>query len=333
MSIATKLALLANTKENLRVSLGLSKDVPFSQYAGNVPWTGDVIPATGTVFDFQKNRYAKDGKAVYLDYISEFIRLSSATKWQNGQLVEVQNDIPRISEEGLLNEEQRTNLVPYSDVSAGKWAHGGNHTTGVATGMPGILATGVRLVHNGEGPATYNYYQQLEPIPEVTHTLSLFIRYEDGRDIVGEFGAPGSEGSSLNPFTIVINGRAMSLSALKIQAVGGGVLRLSASITPSDTVMRGWGLLIRPQHKEGLPPLYVTGYQIEVGSFPSSYIPTNGTPATRAPDILNIPLLPTQSLTGDWDAGVTYSVAGGTATFTGHGYIRNITVEEEDAPL
>src|SRR5678809_1563535 len=44
MSIATELALLANTKESLRVSLGLSKDVPFSQYAGSV------VPSPRTLF-------------------------------------------------------------------------------------------------------------------------------------------------------------------------------------------------------------------------------------------------------------------------------------------
>ena len=44
MSIADELALLANTKENLRVSLGLSKDVPFSQYAGNA------VPFPRTLF-------------------------------------------------------------------------------------------------------------------------------------------------------------------------------------------------------------------------------------------------------------------------------------------
>lgn len=44
MSIATELALLANTKEILRIYLGLSKDVPFSQYAGNV------VPIPRTLF-------------------------------------------------------------------------------------------------------------------------------------------------------------------------------------------------------------------------------------------------------------------------------------------
>jgi len=38
MSIATELALLANTKENLRLYLGLGKDVPFSQYILSTPF-------------------------------------------------------------------------------------------------------------------------------------------------------------------------------------------------------------------------------------------------------------------------------------------------------
>ncbi len=38
MSIATELELLANTKENLRIHLGLSKDVPFSQYFSSIPF-------------------------------------------------------------------------------------------------------------------------------------------------------------------------------------------------------------------------------------------------------------------------------------------------------
>lgn len=62
----------------------------------------------------------------------------------------------------------------------------------------------------------------------------------------------------------------------------------------------------------------------------ASHIPPyekSGTQVTRAPDILNIPLLPTQTISGDWDEGVTYEVADNIATFTGHGYIRNITVE------
>ena len=73
--------------------------------------------------------------------------------------------------------------------------------------------------------------------------------------------------------------------------------------------------------------LTATYRQLEAGDTLTSLIISSGSQATRAPDILNIPLLPSQIVTGDWDAGVTYEVANNIATFTGHGYIRNITVE------
>ena len=38
MTIATELALLANTKESLRVAIGLSTSIPFSQYASYLSW-------------------------------------------------------------------------------------------------------------------------------------------------------------------------------------------------------------------------------------------------------------------------------------------------------
>ena len=104
----------------------------------------------------------------------------------------------------------------------------------------------------------------------------------------------------------------------------------AVSLTPASTPSLDFptGLqLANTFTGDGVSGIYIWGAQVEVGSFPTSYIPTDGTPATQAPDILNIPLLPTQTITGDWDSGVTYSLAGGIATLTGHGYIRNITVE------
>lgn len=48
MSIADELALLANTKEGLRVSLELSKDVPFSQYKNHIkPWDPSTLFMSG----------------------------------------------------------------------------------------------------------------------------------------------------------------------------------------------------------------------------------------------------------------------------------------------
>lgn len=329
MSIADELALLANTKESLRVAIGLSTSIPFSQYAVNIPWVGDVIPATGIVFDFKKNRYAKDGKAVYLDDVSEFIRLSSATKWRDGQLVEVADNAPRISGEGLLNEEQRTNLIPYSaSFTSGAWtvenctasanaskAPDGTDTATLVTPAAGTGGRWVRIA-NKTSPRSNSYFVKSAGCRYValaysTTSTSVTFDLETGETLAGVVIVDFSVQRLPNGWWRISH------------TVQGGVLN---TLLPVDT-MRLVPYNGASSTFNGTDGIYLWGAQIEEGSFPTSYIPTKGTPATRSPDILNIPLLPTQTITGDWDDGVTYSLAGGIATFTGHGYIRNITVE------
>lgn len=282
MSIATELALLANTKEGLRVALKLSKDVPFSQYAVNIPWGSDVIPATGAVFEFQNNRYAKDGRAVYLTDISNFIRLTSATKLVDGQLVSVGVDVPRISGEGLLIEPQRTNAVQQFT----RWT--------------------------------------LPPPPAET-----ILRTTDAFT----FRNPTSQTGAV----YTVSGGVVSIKSVYVQASDGGVAWIQSSGVRYDIYTLSASQIRRCK----TPPVSVGSWgvfaplgqntlrypQDEEGDQITSYIPVGENPTTRSPDILNIPLLPSQTITGDWDAGVTYEVADNIATFTGHGYIRNIAVE------
>lgn len=188
---------------------------------------------------------------------------------------------------GLLIEEQRTNLIPRSDTSAGSWTGGGDRVLGAATGLPGVFAVGASLVRDASAN-TFNYYQALTPVAGTTYTFSVFVRFADGRDVGAEFGQPGTENSPLNPFSVVANGSAYTWSAITKEHVGGGLWRLSHTVTPSDTITRGWGILIRHEHKAGLPRLFVTGHQLEVGGFPTSLIHTEGAQVTRAADIASV---------------------------------------------
>jgi hypothetical protein len=139
---------------------------------------------------------------------------------------------------------------------------------------------------------TFNYYQALTPVAGTTYTFSVFVRFADGRDVGAEFGQPGTENSPLNPFSFVANGAAYTWAAITKEHVGGGLWRLSYAVTAADSVIRGWGILIRNSHKAGMPRLFVTGYQIEAGSTPSSYIHTTTAQVTRA---ASDPLLQTLS--------------------------------------
>ncbi len=330
MSIADELALLANTKENLRLSLGLSKDVPFSQYVSHIPY----YAKEGTVFDFVNNQYSKDQLPVNLNDISEFIRLSSATEWQNGQLVEAANNIPRISGEGLLIEPQRTNT--------------GNAVTTLVTTPPFPMSDEIlistrtnqsigqsrKLTLDKEGflntRVNSTGYAYLPMLPTIfiksscrylRVIVSALTSYAVTYDL--QVGSIVAKGNSLRFDPIIEKHGEWCRVSMASYAVGGGYLNM---IEASDTLN-----FRNSQHPQQAGD-YIEAWadQKEVADEdlkPTSYIFNNDVPATRAPDILNIPLLPSQTITGDWDTGVTYEVADNIATFTGHGYIRNITVE------
>lgn len=330
MSIATELALLANTKESLRVAIGLSTSIPFSQYAANVPWAGSVIPATGAVFDFQKNRYAKDGKAVYLDDVSEFIRLSSATKWHDGKLVEVANNIPRISGEGLLIEPQRTNNLVGNVLTYGSSPYRQNTSlTYLGTSLTSPYYELQAIEDGGVGAA----FERTLATIEQDYTVSAAILK------VGEYVQVGSRRTSggtkdatakLTTSTdeVVVNDISPFLSDGGYIPIDDtrGVLWASRGPVDLNSGSNHYQVVASGLSEGEVFNMYAP--QTEIGFGVTSYIPTDVAPATRSPDILNIPLLPSQSIAGEWDEGVTYEIVDNVATFTGHGYIRNITVEE-----
>lgn len=331
MSIATELALLANTKESLRVSLGLSKDVPFSQYKNYIY----DIPSAGEFYDFVKNRFFSDGETrSFSDMPSQFIRLSSATKWQDGQLVEVQNDIPRINSTGLLIEPQRTNTGNAVSTLMTTPAFPMSDEILISTYTNQSIGQSRKLTLDKEGflntrVLSINYAY----LPE---HLTIFVKSNCRylRAIVSALIST-SITYDLQTCSIVAKGNTVGLDPIiekhgewfRISMVshsGGGYWN---TLEASDTL--NFRNANNPQQAGDYIEVWADQKENAAEDLkPTSYIFKNNVPVTRSPDILNIPLLPTQTITGDWDAGVTYSLAGGIATFTGHGYIRNIVVEE-----
>lgn len=224
-----------------------------------------------------------------------FTRASGGGRFNSqGQYEWLPANVPRIDYDpvtgeclGLLVEESRTNLIPNSDTSGGPWSGGGDRVLGAPTGLPGVFAAGASMAQDASANA-FNYYQALSPVAGTTYTFSVFVRFADGRDVNAEFGNPTVENTALNPFTLVANGAASTWSTIQKKHVGGGLWRLSHTVTTSDNLFRGWGILIRTTHKEGLPRLFVTGYQLEQASSPSSYIPTTNAQVTRAADIPSV---------------------------------------------
>lgn len=342
MSLETKIHGSIISRRAVRDALGLDETVPFSQYAAYIPWCSEGVPTTASVFDFSNNRYAKDGRAVYLTDISNFIRLSAATVWQgDGSIVEVDVDVPRISGEGLLIEPQRTN----SAVGTVKNYFGGTDLNATVWGQTdGNLSDKEDFYRfekaNSARTANFYRYRFNAPYPEGIVTGSIFVRRGDSpAQYFKFFAAPYTTftSSSFDLDTYTVNASAFPDNTLDARMdKKASIARASHSALKQDlrstfniafTDSPNPAALTSPLTQDGQYHL-LSGIQVEDGLYPTSYIHALSAPATRAPDILNIPIKPTQAVTGDWDDGVTYEIADGVLSFTGLGYIRNIILED-----
>lgn len=265
-----------------------------------------------TTYNFTTNTYRKNGSTVSLGDVSEFIRLSSATEWQDGQLVEVQNNVPRINGEGLLIEPQHTNLIPRSIEPVYWFSNPAQYTQEYIENIDGKI-TAVRATRITPSISAVPFVSQHPNTPIVTDYI----------------------GKETNNVPVIRNNTTATsynygYALIKNEVIKPNISRRIDSVSAAGS----------PRSVGNSMYYYINGYSTAVGqeytmyalqileseSY-SSLIITGASPATRSPDILNIPLLSSQTLTGDWDDGVTYEVADNIATFTGHGYIRNITVE------
>lgn len=300
-----------------------------------VPWLGSEIPAGDAVFDFEKNRYVEKGIPVGLSDISEFIRLSSATEWYDGKLVEVVGNSPRISSAGLLIERSVTESIPNNSTITS------TNTAWTATSKPDTQIGGVfEFVSDGsiaDISTNIPVYPSNNAIPNSGYLYRSILAKKASTDSFIVFGPSLGEARitvDLKNGSVVSRGSFITKS--KISDINEYYLIETLATAPS-TVTRSTYIFASNNRGVGASLGAPTiGHKVTIAlpsmrdtaDLPQSVVKTSGTQVTRAPDILNIPLLPTQTITGDWDEGVTYEVTDGIATFTGHGYIRNIVVEE-----
>ena len=199
---------------------------------------------------------------------------------------------------GLLVEEQRTNLLTYSDqLDNAAWTKTNATVTADATAGPDGLVTADKLV---DSAATGLH--ALSVIATITagasYTLSMFLKpaeYSRGRLYFGS-GANGfqvdfdlSGGGSVSGGTALGTG---TYTSATITAVANGFYRVAVSgiVDASSTS----GTLYCYMHNGASVSytgvvgngMYFGGRQLEAGAFATSYIPTGAASATRAADVV-----------------------------------------------
>jgi len=205
-------------------------------------------------------------------------------------------NIPRIEYDadgnrlGLLVEEQRKNLLERSeDFSNAAWTKGGaSIDTNVVIAPDGTL-TGDKIVEDATS-GSHQVIQGGASTSGVTYTASYYVKAAGRTSCRISFQNEGSATFNLTTESVITN---LFVSA-SITAVGNGWYRCVATETKTNSLGNVYfgpclddGTI--PYTGDGTSGIYIWGAQLEAGSFPTSYIPTSGSTATRAADVASIP--------------------------------------------
>lgn len=208
------------------------------------------------------------------------------------------NDEPRLTYDpvnptapSLLMEPQRTNLITYSEYfGASNWILDGSAITTNATTSPEGVANATKLEGDGSSVNVRLYDSYTYPSTG-DYTFSVYAKAGTNDFVL--IAILGVDGGKARYFDLV-NGIAGSADS-KIEAIGtDGWYRCSFTTTLTGPDTTGNFNIYVPYSIDtnSFPTagdangqnVYIWGAQLEAASYPTSYIPTNGTSVTRVVD-------------------------------------------------
>jgi len=200
--------------------------------------------------------------------------------------------------QGLLIEEQRTNLCLQSENFATTWTVSGASISTNTIIAPNATLTGDSLVEDTSAGSAHRVGQAFTADPTVTYTATCFVKAagrtwarfllddNSGNSCIGWFNlSTGVVGSTANAGT-------GSGAAVSITAAGNGWYRCVLTGKPATTnnsnvrfqVSGTTGDSVSSYTGDGTTSIYLWGAQLEAGAFATSYIPTTTTALTRNAD-------------------------------------------------
>jgi hypothetical protein len=200
---------------------------------------------------------------------------------------------------GLLIEESRTNLLLRSEEFDAVWVPSGVTVTANNGIAPDGTTTADRVVPTAVSGSFKELQQNLSITSGLTYTFSLYVK-ASGYEFVQLLGNSAAFGTFAINYelttgtetrftagTSTVVGRSITPATngwyritVSVTALSTGSGRLGADIIPASNSTRGVSWT-----GDGTRGVFHWGAQVEVGAFPTSYIPTVASQVTRAADV------------------------------------------------
>jgi hypothetical protein len=218
----------------------------------------------------------------------DFTRATTATfVGSNGLIQTAAIDAPRftydpvtLEGQGLLIEEQRTNLLKYSEkMDESVYRRLNVNVTPNAAISPNNATEGDKLVADNNDDIHW-FYQNATVVSGTEHTFSIFVKAGAVTEVSIRLQALSGSANIVYLYDL-----ALGTGNGYIESFPNGWYRLSGSFTPDTTSGRFYIFISGDQstYEGNGASLYIWGAQVVQGS-PTSYIPTAGAQVTRAAD-------------------------------------------------
>ena len=220
---------------------------------------------------------------------------------------------------GLLIEEARTNVASWGeDLSNAGWAWttNGNAVTANATAGPAGTTTAA-LITPIAGSGAHRSERLISGFSlGATVSLSIFAKPNGYNNIQLGVYDTAYHSANFNVSTGAVANTDAGVTAT-IKPAANGFYRCTITYTTAGATMLYWEAYVRPNGTidsnswiaDGTSGIYVDKAQFEVGSFATSYIPTDASSVTRAADVVQFTGAALTALQGSAGSAITETIS------------------------